>query len=89
MADLDVVLKKEHPLVLIMSSHSHHCRNPQQTHNTFVSVDPMAAVQSNALLQRERTQEGKLADLEVVLKKEHLMRLTLSSHSHHCMNRPE
>jgi hypothetical protein len=71
-ADLDVVLKKEHPLVLILSSHSHHCRNhPQHTHSTFVSV-----VCCNASESKKR----KMADLEVVLKKERLLVLTLSPH---------
>jgi hypothetical protein len=85
-ADLDVVLKKEHPLVLILSSPSHHCRNhPQHTYTTFMSVyikwERFSAKLSCNVSERK---EREIADLEVVLKKEHSLVLALSSHSHHC-----
>jgi hypothetical protein len=83
MADLEVVLKKVRLLLLTLSSHSHHCRSrptahPQHFRACGHPIVP-AAVQSNALLQRERKM-CKMADPDVVLKKERLLVLALSPH---------
>lgn len=73
---------------LVGRSHSHYYRE-QTHHSTFVrwTSDSYFSVIPDCGANKSKGHE--MADLEVVLQKERLLVLTMSSHLHHCRHHPE
>jgi hypothetical protein len=84
-ADLEVVLKKNCLLLLTVPPHSHHCRSRP---TRVLSSDGQAVEAIRHSTTRVNGKGREVADLDVVLKKEHPLVLILSFPLHHCRDRP-
>jgi hypothetical protein len=85
-----VLLKQYHLLVLTVSSYSY-CRSHLDQPNTGLAAGGKQWQRFSYFSATPNSSAKAMSAkyLEVVLQKERLLVLTLSSHSHHCRNHPE